>query len=192
MLEKNILVGISGNAVRQREAKALRKLRRIVVNDNGNVLVQGEDIPEINRELEKISEEEKEQFKKNLIHELGYIAYNNYKRTYNLSDEGNFLLESFPDIMTDEEYEVLKDSKIFKPLKEFEHAKISLVVTTKAAFNVLANSTQFTSLNLWMSVILIDYNSFSVIKEAYITTALPYDIPQQDTSIQFKEVSSKI
>ena len=134
----------------------------------------------------------KEQFKKNLIHELGYIAYNNYKRTYNLSDEGNFLLESFPDIMTDEEYEVLKDSKIFKPLKEFEHAKISLVVTTKAAFNVLANSTQFTSLNLWMSVILIDYNSFSVVKETYITTALPHDIPQQDTSIQFKEVSSKI
>ena len=54
------MVGISGNAVRQREAKALRKLRRIVVNDNGNVLVQGEDIPEINRELEKISEEEKD------------------------------------------------------------------------------------------------------------------------------------
>ena len=53
------MVGISGNAVKQREAKALRKLRRIVVNDNGNVLVQGEDIPEINRELEKISEEEK-------------------------------------------------------------------------------------------------------------------------------------
>ena len=134
----------------------------------------------------------KEQFNKNLIHELGYIAYNNYKCTYNLSDEGFSVLESFPDIMTDDEYEVLKDNKIFKPLKEFDNAKISLVVTTKAAFDVLTNYTQFPSLNLWMSVILIDYDNFSVVKEGYIATALPHDIPQQDTSIQFKAVSSKI
>ena len=54
MWEKNILGGISNNAVRQREVKALRKLREIF-NANKNVLVQGEDIQEINRDLEKIS-----------------------------------------------------------------------------------------------------------------------------------------
>ena len=47
--------------MRQRENKALRALRRIV-DINKDVLVQGEDIQEINKELEKISEEEKDTY----------------------------------------------------------------------------------------------------------------------------------
>lgn len=59
MWEKNILDGISNNAVRQREARALRNIRRIT-NLNKDVLVQGEDIQEINKEFEKINKEEKD------------------------------------------------------------------------------------------------------------------------------------
>lgn len=91
------MVGISGNAVRQREAKALRKLRRIVVNDNGNVLVQGEDIPEINRELEKISEEEKDIY--NLEKLWIYFQENDGKDNVNLEELGIHMSEKMQKIL---------------------------------------------------------------------------------------------
>ena len=91
------MVGISENAVRQREAKALRKLRRIVVNDNGNVLVQGEDIPEINRELEKISEEEKDIY--NLEKLWIYIKENDGKDNVNLEELGIHMSEKMQKIL---------------------------------------------------------------------------------------------
>lgn len=91
------MVGISGNAVKQREAKALRKLRRIVVNDNGNVLVQGEDIPEINRELEKISEEEKDIY--NLEKLWIYFQENDGKDNVNLEELGIHMSEKMQKIL---------------------------------------------------------------------------------------------
>ena len=91
------MVGISENAVRQREAKALRKLRRIVVNDNGNVLVQGEDIPEINRELEKISEEEKDIY--NLEKLWIYFQENDGKDNVNLEELGIHMSEKMQKIL---------------------------------------------------------------------------------------------
>ena len=91
------MVGISENAVRQREAKALRKLRRIVVNDNGNVLVQGEDIPEINRELEKISEEEKDIY--NLEKLWIYFQENDGKDNASLEELGIHMSEKMQKLL---------------------------------------------------------------------------------------------
>lgn len=90
------MVGISGNAVRQREAKALRKLRK-KFNDNKNVLVQGENIQEINRELEKISEEEKEiyNFEKLWI----YFQENDGKDNVNLEELGIHMSEKMQKLL---------------------------------------------------------------------------------------------
>lgn len=90
------MVGISGNAVRQREAKALRKLRK-KFNDNKNVLVQGENIQEINRELEKISEEEKDiyNFEKLWI----YFQENDGKDNVNLEELGIHMSEKMQKLL---------------------------------------------------------------------------------------------
>lgn len=96
MWGKNILGGISNNAVRQREVKALRKLRK-KFNDNKNVLVQGEDIQEINRELEKISEEEKDIY--NLEKLWIYFQENDGKDNVNLEELGIHMSEKMQKLL---------------------------------------------------------------------------------------------
>lgn len=96
MWGKNILGGISNNAVRQREVKALRKLRK-KFNDNKNVLVQGEDIQEINRELEKISEEEKDIY--NLEKLWIYFQENDGKDNASLEELGIHMSEKMQKLL---------------------------------------------------------------------------------------------
>ncbi len=88
--------GISRNAVRQREVKALRNLRRIF-NANENVLVQGEDIQEINRELEKISEEEKDIY--NLEKLWIYFNENDGNDNVNLEELGIHMSEEMQKLL---------------------------------------------------------------------------------------------
>ena len=96
MWGKNILGGISNNAVRQREVKALRKLRK-KFNDNKNVLVQGEDIQEINRELKKISEEEKDIY--NLEKLWIYFQENDGKDNASLEELGIHMSEKMQKLL---------------------------------------------------------------------------------------------
>ena len=88
--------GISGTAVGQREVRALRNLRRYF-KINGNVLVQGEDIQEINRELEKISEEEKDIY--NLEKLLMYFNENDGSSNATLDELGIHMSDEMQKIL---------------------------------------------------------------------------------------------